>query len=504
MVGFDDIRGDGLTQAHRDLIALDDPQILDRARRRFSHSPPSYTSHQSHNSTLSNSLNPISEDQQREEERQWKLKREQDASRPYQQLQAQEEEERTRVERADHDGSCRQPVQANFDGIAYENVKQRWVAQGIWNDKWYQTAMGAAWKHEEPLQLEPEAEVKTIQPIIFASLTPPRDPRLHRTLKWPTSDEEERQQAEQQSRREREREASRPFHQFLFQVSKEVERSLNLLKGRLFSDHAVASPDINTKAYGHVKSIWIKRRIWNRQWGVLPGMSWKHELPLEELTAADDQVNGAEDGDHQPEEPPSPFVLPFAVFPGPEGHQTSDMLATSQHGLANGNNEHTLSQSDSASPQPHRVIRPKVGQATRSNGRGSKQRNADLSLGQVSASKVSKPSTRTVRHRRPPNVPEDSAPTAPPPVPDAHMTESQPRNPRAAARRSERLRQQDSAASQAAGADRATDPVNSRSRTKPTRTTRNRPALASLGKPQRVSKKQPARAAQRRKRKDAG
>ena len=41
-------------------------------------------------------------------------------------------------------------------------------------------------------------------------------------------------------------------------------------------------PDINTTAYKRVKSAWTKRRIWNTKWGVLPGMSWKHEQPFEE------------------------------------------------------------------------------------------------------------------------------------------------------------------------------------------------------------------------------
>jgi hypothetical protein len=46
----------------------------------------------------------------------------------------------------------------------------------------------------------------------------------------------------------------------------------------------VSIADINTRAYENVKNTWTKRGIWNRRWGILPGMSWKHEEPLEEET----------------------------------------------------------------------------------------------------------------------------------------------------------------------------------------------------------------------------
>jgi hypothetical protein len=51
-------------------------------------------------------------------------------------------------------------------------------------------------------------------------------------------------------------------------------------------DDAVMSttpPDINTTAYERLKSACTRRGIWNNKWGVLPGMSWKHEEPVEEM-----------------------------------------------------------------------------------------------------------------------------------------------------------------------------------------------------------------------------
>jgi hypothetical protein len=46
-------------------------------------------------------------------------------------------------------------------------------------------------------------------------------------------------------------------------------------------------PDINTMAYERVKRKWIKRMIWDNRWGILPGMSWKHEYTLEEMMRED-------------------------------------------------------------------------------------------------------------------------------------------------------------------------------------------------------------------------
>jgi hypothetical protein len=46
---------------------------------------------------------------------------------------------------------------------------------------------------------------------------------------------------------------------------------------------ALPTPDINTLAYERMKNRWMKRGIWNEPWGVLPGMSWKHEQATEEI-----------------------------------------------------------------------------------------------------------------------------------------------------------------------------------------------------------------------------
>ncbi|PHH90348.1 hypothetical protein CDD83_3910 [Cordyceps sp. RAO-2017] len=96
----DTIRGAGLYRAHRALAALaDDQERLDRARRRFSESPPSYRSHQSHNSTLSRSLTPPSEERMAiaVKEREFQVYRERSAATPCDQFDDQCQEEYGRM-----------------------------------------------------------------------------------------------------------------------------------------------------------------------------------------------------------------------------------------------------------------------------------------------------------------------------------------------------------------------------------------------------------------------
>lgn len=50
---------------------------------------------------------------------------------------------------------------------------------------------------------------------------------------------------------------------------------------------AATAADINTRAYENVKNTWTKRAIWDRDWAILPGMSWKHNDPREDEIADD-------------------------------------------------------------------------------------------------------------------------------------------------------------------------------------------------------------------------
>jgi hypothetical protein len=214
---------------------------------------------------------------------------EHEASESRKQFSAQVDEERRRIWNADPSTSWRELTLADlytFKEEASETVKKRWVEQGIWNDKWNKFAFGR-WKHEELLELESESETDS-----KAGLSPPKPRR-------PKSDDEKRRTAERRVIREREREASRPYHQFVYQISKERERIQESANGE-----GADTADINTRAYENVKNTWTKRGIWNKRWGVLPGMSWKHEQPFEEMVReemgddpvpANPLVNGSHD-----------------------------------------------------------------------------------------------------------------------------------------------------------------------------------------------------------------
>ena len=110
--------------------------------------------------------------------------------------------------------------------MAHETVKNRWVEQGVWNNKWNEMAHGL-WKYEQPLELESESEkssdAESPSPA-FSFMYLSVHSVTRREHRWPKSDDEKRQIAERRVVREREREASRPYHQFVYQVSTERVR----------------------------------------------------------------------------------------------------------------------------------------------------------------------------------------------------------------------------------------------------------------------------------------
>ncbi|KAI0433084.1 hypothetical protein F5Y09DRAFT_300236 [Xylaria sp. FL1042] len=279
------IRGNGLFAADAILAALaNDPERLDRARNRFSKSPPPYGSQLSGTTTRTESPEPLGEEEQRRKDRIFQLTLEHKASWPRQQFVAQrcEEAGQVLIEKYKERGIS-SPISVELpvgDPVAIRaataRVKNRWVEQGIWNHRWkgpneWQKDMpNGRWKHEFEPESESESDSEAGQSF-FAQKKP----------KPPKSDEELRLAAERRATREREREASRPFHQFIYQLSRERERMQNELKA--VEPPASVPRDINTEAYEKVRDIWIKRGIWDKKWGSMPGMSWKHERPLDQL-----------------------------------------------------------------------------------------------------------------------------------------------------------------------------------------------------------------------------
>lgn len=132
-------RGDGIYVADEALQALlENPAQLELARERFSQPPPSYTSRLSHNSTRSQSPDPPSEDRQTRRDRKFKMRMDHGASYPSTQFKDETAEEWARVAKVVQDRTRPTPhlVGRDWTEVAKENVKKRWIEQGIWNDKW--------------------------------------------------------------------------------------------------------------------------------------------------------------------------------------------------------------------------------------------------------------------------------------------------------------------------------------------------------------------------------
>ena len=258
-------------------MPLENHLKLDRRRVRFSERPPSIILANSDTTTASTSAElPI------DQERIKKLIDERRASRPLQQFNAQKNEEMIRLWHM-------QPTKEE----AFELIKARWVEQGIWKDEWnimankyYSDYMDiGAWKHEEPLELESDSETDSEAEVPLSSSSTFGIPEgeLKRRRRRKKSRNERRLNVHRRVVRERERDASRPYYQFVYQISREREQ----IQDANSNEAGAVADDINTKAYENVKSTWRKRGIWNERWGLLPAMSWKHEAPLEGVAAND-------------------------------------------------------------------------------------------------------------------------------------------------------------------------------------------------------------------------
>lgn len=297
----DSIRGDGVLRAHRALDALlDDPERLQRDRERFSRSPPAYRSQPSGSTTRSPSPDGVSDDQKRRDSIRLGLKLERYASHPTEQYLAQHTQETERLDADRRRNMYRCPP--GFNDItehAQFKVKARWIEQGIWREEWdTQIEIFRKWKHEEPLPESKSDSDSGSAPVIplFGTVASGKQAASSHKV-----DPQEQQ---------RQREASRPYFQFIAQLSHERDRIEALARSRppkhplnrtchsashmrLLEEEArqwslkkpvMSTPhDINTTAYERLKSAWTKRGIWNNKWGVLPGMSWKHEEPFEEM-----------------------------------------------------------------------------------------------------------------------------------------------------------------------------------------------------------------------------
>jgi hypothetical protein len=283
MANFSSLQGEGSVKIYRDPVSLgvDLAEVHRPPRVRFTLNP-------SGTETPTTSRVPLNELERTKDERQTPLDTERVASIPYLQFRYETSEEGKLLQLHEKRTQSLSPLREDIYELSVRNVKTRWTEQGIWNNKWGYLANGR-WKHEEPLELESESETDTEeesppQPSLFGPRRSIFDSPLQQPQpkpKRPKSDYERQQIAEQRVVKERQREASRPYHRFVHQVSEERERIED--ESRHGIECSVRAADINTRAYGNVKEVWIKRGLWNTRWGILPGMSWKHEEPLEEV-----------------------------------------------------------------------------------------------------------------------------------------------------------------------------------------------------------------------------
>ncbi|KAG8410991.1 hypothetical protein J3459_016749 [Metarhizium acridum] len=202
------------------------------------------------------------------------------------------------------------------------NVRSRWVEQGIWGDEWgpawpedshpmtmkweqegdgpffgsYNSTTseswpGARWGHEKPdpepesesesesesePRSEPGQERRPVFGIFGSGVGQPKRPKPHPLIRLIQTEQGPRPYIPNPTVRNPE--ASRPYNQFLYQISKECE----WIKDEIDHKAPGTGVDLDAMAYQSVKDIWIEDGIWNSKWGELPGMTWIHEEPEEE------------------------------------------------------------------------------------------------------------------------------------------------------------------------------------------------------------------------------
>ncbi|EEP79878.1 predicted protein [Uncinocarpus reesii 1704] len=204
-------------------------------------------------------------------------------------------------------------LQAN----AENNVRSRWIEQGIWLDAWGPAwpegsepmttrwrfsrhrpdrfpEPGGRWGHEKKPEEQPDSapepqedqQSKYHGSVFLSGASKPEQSKA--AVEDSASPPQPRDSAEASPR---DPEASRPYYQFLAQISHErewIKDELEYKRTRTF--------DIDAMAYESVKKNWIEDGVWDSEWGDLPGMTWRHEYPME----------------NEADERPYPFVSGFA------------------------------------------------------------------------------------------------------------------------------------------------------------------------------------------------
>ncbi|EFY95974.1 hypothetical protein MAA_08627 [Metarhizium robertsii ARSEF 23] len=255
------IRGPWLNSALEEIANDSDARNRDMARYR--QPPPPYTSPCRSAATTEFEVPDFEEPQAplTRSELRLKLQHERCASCPYHQFMDQWNDGRREVENEVNKNMLSGRLDPMYvgpgrgpDSMSHQRVKERWVEQGIWRDNWSEIPK-YDWKHEEPPESDScsDSEIESETPACAApfsfSSNPPR-PRLRpRPNK---SDQKIREAAERREIgrgiREKERNASRPFEQFLYQLRRESKRLEADLR-----DTVTMNLDINALAFQNVQ-----------------------------------------------------------------------------------------------------------------------------------------------------------------------------------------------------------------------------------------------------------
>lgn len=178
-------------------------------------------------------------------------------------------------------------LQANADN----NVRSRWVKQGIWMDDWGPAwpkgseplsinwttrperypEPGAYWGHEKKPEKQPSPalepkETQRSKVFTFGASKPKQSEAASKDAASPPQPKDCAETSPRDS------EASRPFNQFFAQMDHERE----WIKDELQYNRTSAF-DIDRMVYESVKKNWIEDDLWIPEWDDLPGMAWRHE-----------------------------------------------------------------------------------------------------------------------------------------------------------------------------------------------------------------------------------
>ena len=173
-------------------------------------------------------------------------------------------DEMDRIQAARGMGLLQQPIIGDRREAAEANVKYRWIQQGIWDDRWdSQSEPGETWKHEIQGSPLPERRDPMVNNLDI------RDGHNHFNL------EKKYEEVIQSAIDFQNRQLSRPCYQFVYQFCQE-RQWIKMGFGKESQDQA---DGLDTHAYQNVKARWIRDGIWDDDWSLIPGVSWKHERP---------------------------------------------------------------------------------------------------------------------------------------------------------------------------------------------------------------------------------